>query len=220
VSADKQPTVADQEASGPDGPTPDGPDQPELSKAERTRQAILERAIERFGRDGFRATSVADISRDAEVSGSLAYAYFKDKEDLFVASVNHDAALLIREGTVNLLAGELSSGPELDAFGDLLDAMDRHPLTKRILAGQEPFVTHLLLELDAVDDAAAKAADRLTEGQEAGVVRADIDPKVAGRAGVNLWIVAMMAAAQFGRDKATEEFRLIQTIFNKGLFAD
>jgi AcrR family transcriptional regulator len=58
-------------------------------KGEQTRQAILHAAIDRFGRDGFRSTSVADIARDAAVSGTLAYAYFPNKEALFLAAV-HD----------------------------------------------------------------------------------------------------------------------------------
>lgn len=38
------------------------------SKGARTRQAILAAAIARFGRDGYRATSVADIARDANAT--------------------------------------------------------------------------------------------------------------------------------------------------------
>ena len=48
-------------------------------KGEQTRLAILDAAIARFGREGYRATSVADIARDAGVSGTAAYAYFPNK---------------------------------------------------------------------------------------------------------------------------------------------
>ena len=53
------------------------------SKGAQTREAILRAAIVRFGREGYRATSVADIARDASVGGTVAYAYFADKEALF-----------------------------------------------------------------------------------------------------------------------------------------
>ena len=60
-------------------------DAPE-TKGAQTRRAILRAAIVRFGRDGFRATSVADIARDASVGGTVAYAYFPNKEALFFAA--------------------------------------------------------------------------------------------------------------------------------------
>jgi len=68
------------------------------SKGAQTRRAILSSAIARFGREGYRATSVADIARDAAVGGSVAYAYFPNKEALFLAAVDEDAAGVIDEG--------------------------------------------------------------------------------------------------------------------------
>ena len=70
------------------------------TKGEQTRQAILDAAIARFGRDGYRATSVADIARDAGVGGTVAYAYFPNKEALFLAAIDEDAAAVIHEGLV------------------------------------------------------------------------------------------------------------------------
>src|SRR5436190_1642169 len=66
-----------------------------MTKGARTRHAILRAAIERFARDGFRVASVADIARDAGVSGTLVYAYFPNKEALFLAAVDEDASGLI-----------------------------------------------------------------------------------------------------------------------------
>ena len=68
------------------------------TKGEQTRQAILDAAIARFGRDGYRATSVADIARDAGVGGTVAYAYFPNKEALFLAAIDEDAAARHRRG--------------------------------------------------------------------------------------------------------------------------
>ena len=72
------------------------------TKGAQTRRAILEAAIARFGRDGFRATSVADIARDASVGGTVAYAYFPNKEALFLAAIDEDAAGVIEEGVATL----------------------------------------------------------------------------------------------------------------------
>ena len=68
------------------------------TKGEQTREAILRAAIARFGREGFRAASVADIARDTGVGGTVAYAYWPNKEALFLAAVDEDAAALIGEG--------------------------------------------------------------------------------------------------------------------------
>src|SRR2546423_1656768 len=65
-----------------------------MAKGLQTRQAILDAAIARFGRDGYRATAVADIVRDAGVGGTVAYAYFPNKEALFLAAVDEDAAVV------------------------------------------------------------------------------------------------------------------------------
>src|SRR6478752_10574812 len=79
------------------------PARDKLTKGEQTRRAILDAAIVRFGRDGYRATSVADIARDASVSGTAAYAYFDGKEHLFLAAVDEDAAAAISEGMAGVL---------------------------------------------------------------------------------------------------------------------
>src|SRR5437764_7892291 len=76
----------------------------ELSKGERTRRAILKAAIARFGRDGYRATSVADIAREAGVGGTVTYAYFPNKEALFLAALDEDAAAVIHEGLSTVIA--------------------------------------------------------------------------------------------------------------------
>src|SRR3954465_7538657 len=107
-----------------------------MSKGEQTRQAVLEAAIVRFGRDGYRATSVADIARDAGVGGTVAYAYFPNKEALFLAAVDDDAAAVIDEGVTTLIAF-VEEWRERLIF-TLVEAVERHPLARRLLAGLEP----------------------------------------------------------------------------------
>src|SRR5580700_10857971 len=79
-------------------------------KGAQTRRAILAAAIARFGREGYRSTSVADIARDASVGGTVAYAYFPSKEALFLAAVDEDAAAVIHEGLSTAMAE--SAGPD------------------------------------------------------------------------------------------------------------
>src|SRR5436305_14859722 len=109
-----------------------------LTKGEHTRAAILDAAIARFGRDGYRATSVADIARDAAVGGTVAYAYFDDKEALFLAALDEDAAAVIREGVSTIFEHATPTDWRQTLLFTLVGAVDRHPLAKRVLAGLEP----------------------------------------------------------------------------------
>ena len=79
------------------------------TKGEQTREVVLRAAVERFGREGFRATSVADIARDAGVGGTVAYAYFPGKEALFFAAADEDAAAVNRESLPAVLDGQQGS---------------------------------------------------------------------------------------------------------------
>src|SRR2546421_8576198 len=138
----------------------------DLSKGERTRQAILEAAIVRFGRDGYRASSVADIARDASVGGTVAYAYFPSKEALFLAAVDEDAAAVVHEGLSTIDDADIDDWRETLIF-TLLGAVERHPLARRLLGGLEPDVTDRVLEIPALAElrkacAARPATQQLT----------------------------------------------------------
>lgn len=167
-------------------------------KGARTRRVILDAAIARFGRDGFRASSVADIARDAGVSGTLAYAYFDNKEALFLAALDHDVGEVIDEGVSSVLATTGDDSWRGTLIFTLVEAIDRHPLARRMLAGLEPHVTDRLAELPALEGLRAAVADRLRADQRAGLVRADIDPTAIARGTVAIFISLLMATVQFG----------------------
>ncbi len=170
------------------------------SKGELTRRAILAAAIVRFGRDGYRATSVADIARDAAVGGTVAYAYFANKEALFLAAVDEDAAAVIHEG----LSG-MFERPGLPDWQDtllftLVGAVDRHPLARRLLAGLEPEVTDRVLDIPALAELRKACAERLAAEQLAGIVRADIDPATMANGIVAIVMSLLMSVVQLGLD--------------------
>src|SRR5438552_10833943 len=96
------------------------------SKGEKTRQAIVQAAISRFGREGYRATSVADIARDASVGGTVAYAYFPSKEALFLAAVDEDAAAVIHEGLSMMMDEASITDWQETLFFTLVAAVERH----------------------------------------------------------------------------------------------
>jgi AcrR family transcriptional regulator len=174
-----------------------------LTKGERTRKALLDAAIARFGRDGYRGTSVAEIARDAHLSGTAAYVYFPNKEALFVAAVDEDAAAVIEEGLATF-----TDDVDLDQWRQtlmytLLQAVDRHRLARRVLTGLEPEFTVRLLAIPALEQLRKAVAERLHAQQLAGSVRADIDPQQIANGLVTIVLSMLMSLLQTGTDPAT-----------------
>ena len=184
-------------AADPTSATTDAP-APHTQKGEQSRRAILDAAIARFGRDGFRATSVANIARDAQVSGTLAYAYFDNKEALFLAALDDDAASVIRMGVSSVLADAEDESWRAALIPALLGAVEQHPLARRVLSGLEPHVTDRMIDLPALSELRAAVARRLSEGQDAGRVRPDIEPTRVASGVVSIFISLLMSVLQFG----------------------
>jgi AcrR family transcriptional regulator len=172
------------------------------TKGERTRQAVIDAAIARFGRDGYRATSVADIARDASVGGTVAYAYFPNKEALFLAAVDEDAAGVIREGASSFIGEAEPRDWREILILTLVAAVERHPLAKRLLAGLEPEVTARVLETPALADLRRACAQRLRAEQLNGTVRAEIDPVRIANGLVSIVLSLLMSVVQVGGDTA------------------
>ena len=70
----------------------------------------------------------------------------------------------------------------------LVDAVERHPLARRLLAGLEPHVTARVLEIPALNELRTECTQRLRTGQTVGAVRPDIDPVLVGNVYVNFTI--------------------------------
>jgi AcrR family transcriptional regulator len=144
------------------------------TKGERTRRRLIELATERFGRRGYRATSVSEIARAAGLTQAAVYAYFANKEELFMASVDADAEALLAEAGDILEQAPISS--LVPAFLiEMFTALDRHPLARRVLAGQEAEAIPRLVELPALAHFSELMAERLRDGQATGDVRSDVD---------------------------------------------
>lgn len=174
--------LSDLEAGAPD----------EGTKGGRTRQRLLELAIARFGSQGHRATSVSEIARAAGLTQAAVYAYFDNKEALFVAAVDADATALVitaHDAVAGTPVREL-----LQAFlVNLYVRLPEHPLARRVLAGQEPEVLPRLIDLPAIRMATRLIVDDVRAGQDRGEVRTDIDAEVVGD-GVEAMILSLLLA--------------------------
>jgi len=176
---------------------------PSMTKGERTRQALLDAAIARFGRDGYRGTSVAEVARDARLSGTAAYVYFPNKEALFLAAVDEDAAAVVDEGLASL-----TDAVDLDHWRGtliftLLSALDRHPLARRVLTGLEPEFTVRLITIPALEQLRKECGERIRAQQLAEQVRTDIDAQQIANGLVTIVLSLLMSLLQTGTDPAT-----------------
>jgi len=195
------------------------PDAPPTPKGEQTRQAILAAAIARFGRDGYRATSVADIARDASVGGTVAYTYFPNKEALFLAAVDEDAAALIHLGLSTLQTGSSIDDWRKGLLFTLVGAMDAHPLARRLLAGLEPERTPRVLDMPALAELRKAVAERLRSEQLTGKVRSDIDPAEVANGIVAIVLSLLMSVVQIGPEAAFPYATSVTAVFEAALEA-
>ena len=167
-------------------------------KGERTRQRLLEIAVRRFAADGFRRTSLSDISREAGLTPAAAYAYFAGKEGLFQAAVDADAGALI-EAARSAGAKGASAREQLFLFvADLRERVDDHPLARRVLSGLEPEVAARLLTIPSLVALTAGLADDLAEAQSASEIRADVDPAEVAVGLETIVLALLMAELQTG----------------------
>lgn len=70
---------------------------PVTPRGERTRRALVDAAETVFGKNGYDAASIADITREADVALGTFYVYFHDKKELFIELVDNLGARLRQE---------------------------------------------------------------------------------------------------------------------------
>jgi AcrR family transcriptional regulator len=188
-----------------------------VTKGARTRLALLQAAIERFARDGYRATSVAEIARAANLSSTAAYVYFPNKEALFIAAVDEDAAGVVNAGLGLILDLERSDQWRESLLRTLLDALDHHPLARRVLAGLEPEFTVRLLDIPVLAELRKAYADQLHAQQLAGDIRADIDTNRMAGGILTIVLSMLMSLIQTGLDPSEPRVADVHAVFDAAL---
>ena len=97
---------------------------------EEVRERILAAAVQVFYEKDFRSAKLQDIARLADVSESLLYSYFKNKEKLFegvVSSAPFDFNRIAREAE-SIIANTPSERYQTAAEGPLLNMLAHHKL--------------------------------------------------------------------------------------------
>ena len=99
----------------------------------------------------------------------------------------------------------------------LIEAVERHPLARRMLSGLEPHVTDRMIELPALEELRKAVADRLSTDQLAGIVRDDIDPVAIANGAVAIIISVLLSVLQFGNDGAVSYAPDVLAVFEAAL---
>lgn len=84
-------------------------------KPEETRAAILQAAIGEFAQEGISGARTDAIAASARVNKALLYYYFKDKETLYGAALDHVFSQL-SSGMLEILARDLPPGKKIRAY--------------------------------------------------------------------------------------------------------
>ncbi len=196
--------------------SPDVANTSEETKGERTRRRLLETAVERFGAQGFRATSVSEIAREVGVTQTAVYAYFPSKEALFDAAVDHDAAEVIARAGAQASGFPANQLVPVVLLG-LLAELDAHPLAQRVVSGREPDALARLVDLPALGTLRAFIASEVAAAQRRGEVRADIDPEAFADGAETLLLSLVISVSQVGSSTVTRRQLGVIGIFDAAL---
>ena len=148
------------------------------SAAQNKRAQILQAAVRVFARQGYEATRVGDVAKDAGVAYGLVYHYFGSKEAVLEA--------VFREAWGRLLAAvalaEETGGDASEQLTLVVKIVLRtwrdDPDLVRLLVREITRSPHIQDELDEIEQAFASLERIVRRGQEEGTFRDDVDPRL------------------------------------------
>jgi AcrR family transcriptional regulator len=166
--------------TAPQRRNPDAKPAPRLRKAERKRQ-LLATAKHLFVTHGFTATTTEKIAQAAGVSEPVLYRHFESKKALFLEVLRE-----VREATLNRWRAETANLS--DPLAKLHAIADMYLGTTREHAVEFRIMHRTLMDTDDQEvlaflrsfylDSEALLAQVISEGQQAGVFRRELDPRV------------------------------------------
>jgi TetR/AcrR family transcriptional repressor of nem operon len=104
------------------------PDYSEMTKAEKTRQFIIERSAELFNTKGIAGTAMSDIMEATRLAKGSLYVHFENKEDLAFCAVDYNLNRLA-EKTVEEMSKHSGSKDKLMAGFRFLSDTSNPPVT-------------------------------------------------------------------------------------------
>ena len=151
-----------------------------VKSAEGRRRQILDAAVRAFARRGYEACRVGDIATEAGVAYGLVYHYFHSKEEVLET--------IFRE-TWNLMLEAIGAVEELEEPADVqlrkviaivLRTWSTNPDLVRVLVREVTRTPHLQSEVTEIQQALDALERIIARGQEQGVFRGELEPKLVG----------------------------------------
>jgi TetR/AcrR family transcriptional regulator, transcriptional repressor for nem operon len=155
--------------------------EPADTRADITRQAILDAASRQFAERSFSSVSLDDIVADTDVSKSALYFHFRSKHSLALAIIEHHAAE-VRAATMELLTHQrsgLETMIEITFMVAALDARDPYARAAMNLIGEVRAPGSPPVGL--VDEWMKGSITVLEQAIADGDVRSDCDPEDLAR---------------------------------------
>jgi AcrR family transcriptional regulator len=145
------------------------------------REAILDAAVRVFARSGYHGARVSDIAREAGIAYGLVYHYFTNKEEILGAIFEERWSTFL-QAVDGVSRRDTTTGDKLVSVAALiLNAYRLHPEWVKVLVLEIQRSSRFAEpgQIRAVTALMQSVARILRAGQEAGELRADLDPDVA-----------------------------------------
>src|SRR2546430_6047580 len=150
-----------------------------MAAAEDKRRQILSAAVHVFAAQGYEASRVGDVAREAGVAYGLVYHYFGSKDAVLEAVFREQWGRLLAAVALAEETGE--SAPEQLALvvKIVLRTWRDDPDLVRLLVREITRSPHIQDELDEIGQACASLERIIRRGQEEGTLRAEVDARLA-----------------------------------------
>jgi TetR/AcrR family transcriptional regulator, fatty acid metabolism regulator protein len=150
-----------------------------MSAADDKRKAILDAAVRVFARQGYEASPVGDVAKEAGVAYGLVYHYFGSKEAVLEAVFREQwgrllAAVAVAEDTGKSAPEQLGLVVKI-----VLRTWRDDPDLVRLLVREITRSPHIQDELDEIGQAFASLERIIRRGQDEGTFRAEVDARLA-----------------------------------------
>jgi TetR/AcrR family transcriptional regulator, fatty acid metabolism regulator protein len=150
-----------------------------MATAEDKRRLILAAAVRVFAAQGFEASRVGDVAREAGVAYGLVYHYFGSKDAVLEAVFREQWGRLLAAVALAEETGETAPEQLELVVKIVLRAWRDDPDLVRLLVREITRSQHIQDELDEIGQAFASLERIVRRGQEEGTLRPDLDPRVA-----------------------------------------
>src|SRR6266550_7228949 len=150
-----------------------------MRPAEDKRRQILAAAVRVFAAQGFEASRVGDVAREAGVAYGLVYHYFGSKDAVLEAVFREQWGRLLAAVALAEETGKTASDQLELVVKIVLRSWRDDPDLVRLLVREITRSPHITDELDEIGQAFASLQRIIEHGQQDGTFRAELDARLA-----------------------------------------